>query len=202
MARRSDHSREEIQAMAIQAAIAILSKEGLSGLSTRKVAAAIGYTAGTLYLVFKNLDELILHVNAAALDELHEVMQAQLAPDISPQMQLLALANAYLRFAREHFARWSLMFTHRMPEGRELPQWFHGKVRMLFALVARPLQQVNPNLSQAHYQQATYVLWSSVHGVCELGLSDKLALGGEIQAEELISALVKNYLKGFAQGWE
>jgi AcrR family transcriptional regulator len=201
MARRSDHSREEIQAMAVQAAIAILSKEGLAGLSTRKVAAAIGYTVGTLYLVFKNLDELILHVNAAALDELHELMQAELAVDKSAQAQLLALAHAYLRFAREHFARWSLMFTHRLPEGRGLPQWFHDKVRILFALVARPLQQLNPDLSEEQYQQATYVLWSSVHGVCELGLNDKLTLGGEIQAEELINALVKNYLKGYTQGW-
>lgn len=201
MARRSDHSREEIQGMAIQAAIAILSQEGLQGLSTRKVAAAIGYTVGTLYLVFKNLDELILHVNAAALDELRAVMEAELAKGKPPQAQLQAMAHAYLRFAREHFARWSLLFSHRLSEEVELPGWFHDKVQILFALVAQPLQQINPNLNALEYQQATHVLWSSVHGVCELGLNDKLTLGGEIQAEDLIDALVKNYLKGFTQGW-
>lgn len=201
MARRSDHSREEIQAMAIQAAIAILSKEGVAGLSTRKVAAAIGYTVGTLYLVFKNLDELILYVNAAALDELHAVMQAELTEDKTAQAQLQALAHAYLRFAREHYARWSLMFTHSLPQGWALPPWFHDKVRVLFALVARPLQQLNPDLSEEQYRQATHVLWSSVHGVCELGLNDKLTLGGEIQADDLLDALVKNFLKGFTQGW-
>jgi AcrR family transcriptional regulator len=202
MARRSDHSREEIQGMAIQAAIAILSREGLQGLSTRKVAAAIGYTVGTLYLVFKNLDELILHVNAAALDELRAVMEAALIKDKDPQAQLQAMAHAYLCFAREHFARWSLLFSHRLPEEVELPSWFHDKVRILFALVAKPLQQINPNLNELEYQQATHLLWSSVHGVCELGLNDKLTLGGEIQAEDLIDALVKNYLKGFTQGWD
>ena len=201
MARRSDHSRDEIQSMAIQAAVTILSQEGMQGLSTRKVAAAIGYTVGTLYLVFKNLDELILHVNAAALDELREVMQAELAGDNDPQAQLQAMAHAYLRFARAHFARWSLLFSHRMPEGEALPEWFHTKVRDLFALVAQPLRQINPTLNAHAYQQATHVLWSSVHGVCELGLNDKLALGGEIQAEHLIDVLVKNYLKGFTQGW-
>lgn len=202
MARRSDHSREEIQAMAIQAAKTILNQEGLHGLSTRKVASAIGYTAGTLYLVFKNLDELILHVNAAALDELRELLEAELNRRQQPQVQLLAMAHAYLRFAREHFARWSLLFTHRLPAGVALPDWFDDKVRILFALVARPLQQLNPNLDEVAYQQATHVLWSSVHGVCELGLNDKLTLGGEIQADDLIDALVKNYLKGFTQGWD
>ena len=202
MARRSDHSREEIQAMAVEAAMTILSQEGLQGLSTRKVASAIGYTVGTLYLVFKNLDELILHVNAAALDELRVVIETELAVGDDPQAQLLAMAHAYLQFARQHFARWSLLFTHRLPDGVELPDWFHDKVRVLFALVAKPLQQINPNLSGVAYQQATHVLWSSVHGVCELGLNDKLTLGGEIQAEDLIDALVKNYLKGFTLGWD
>lgn len=202
MARRNDHSREEIQQMAIRAAMGILAEEGLQGLSTRKVAAAIGYTVGTLYLVFKNLDELILYVNAAALDELHEVLQAALDQDHAPRVQLLAMAHAYLRFAREHFARWSLMFTHRLPAGMPLPDWFHDKVRSLFVLVATPLQQLYPNLDTKACQQATHVLWSSVHGVCELGLNDKLTLDGEIRAEELIDALVINYLKGLSQGWD
>jgi len=202
MARRNDHSREEIQAMAVQAAISILSREGLQGLSTRKVASAIGYTVGTLYLVFKNLDELILHVNAAALDELHKTLRTALTRETGPEAQVLAMAHAYLGFASAEYARWSLMFSHRMPTEMGLPDWFHDKVRHLFVLAAEPLQQINPTLSAQAYQQATYVLWSSVHGVCELGLNDKLTLGGEIQAEVLIDALVKNYLKGFTQGWD
>jgi len=202
MARRSDHSREEIQAMAIQAAINILSREGLAGLSARKVATAIGYTAGTLYLVFKNLDELILYVNAAALDELRALLADECREDRSPQTQLQAMAHVYLCFAREHFARWSLLYSHRLPSGMEIPGWFHDKVRSLFELVAIPLRHIQPGLSATAYHQATYTLWSSVHGVCELGLNDKLRLGGDIRAEELLDILINNFLKGFKQGWD
>ena len=53
MARRSDHSREELREMAITAAEQIVVEQGYEGLSARKVAAAIGYTVGTLYLVFR-----------------------------------------------------------------------------------------------------------------------------------------------------
>lgn len=202
MARRSDHSREQIQQMAIGAAIGILSREGIQGLSARKVATAIGYTAGTLYLVFKNLDELILHVNAATLDTLHEVMRAALREGTMPRTQILKMAHAYLHFARKHFARWSLLYNHHLPDEVELPAWFHDKVRMLFTLVAGPLQQLNPSLDEQSYQQATRVLWSSVHGICELGLDDKLSLAGEMQADDLIDALVRNFLNGFIQGWD
>lgn len=202
MARRNDHTREELQGMAVHAAIAILSREGVQGLTTRKVAAAIGYTVGTLYLVFKNLDELILHVNAATLDELYKAMQAASVKHSDPRIQLLAMAQAYLDFARGHFARWSLMFIHHLPADVPLPTWFHDKFRTLLALVAEPLRQINPTLDQQAYQQATHVLWSSVHGVCELGLNDKLSLAGEIRAEDLMHALVQNYLKGFTQAWD
>ena len=42
----------------------IVAEHGHSGLSARKVASAIGYTVGTLYLVFDNLDDLVLQVRA------------------------------------------------------------------------------------------------------------------------------------------
>ena len=63
MGRRSDHSREEIRQMALQAAESIVTEGGYKALSARKVASEIGYTVGTLYLVFENLDELVLYVN-------------------------------------------------------------------------------------------------------------------------------------------
>ena len=75
MARRSEHSKEEIRDMALAAAQDIVKAEGLAGLSARKIAKKIGYTVGTLYLVFKNQDDLILTINARTLDALAAKMQ-------------------------------------------------------------------------------------------------------------------------------
>jgi len=199
MARRNDHTREEIHQMAIQAAISILNAEGISGLSTRKVANQIGYTAGTLYLVFQNLDELIMHVNAATLDELHKILSCEINTTNTPQDIIRQLAIAYLTFAREHYARWSLLFTHQLPAGEAVPGWLDDKVRDLFTLVGMPLKQILPELDHTQCMRAIRVLWSGVHGACDLGLSDKLSLGGEISAEELITELVENYLQGMMQ---
>lgn len=199
MARRNDHSREQIQQMAIQAGIVILNQEGLTGLSTRKVASAIGYTAGTLYLVFKNLDELIMHINAATLDELQKQLSGILHTDKNPQLIIKQLALSYLQFAHTHYARWSLLFTHQLPEGQSVPDWFDNKVRGLFGLVSVPLKKLLPHLDDAQCMRAVRVLWSGVHGACDLGLNDKLTLGGEIRTEELIDSLVENYLKGMRQ---
>jgi len=200
MARRNDHSREQIQQMAIAAATAILNEEGASQLSTRKVAAAIGYTVGTLYLVFRNLDELLLHVNAATLDELRQDILSQADTHAQPQTQIKAMAHAYLNYARANYARWSLLYSHRLPEGTVIPDWFEDKIRQIFFLVEAPLDLIQPGMSQKETVCATRVLWSGVHGVCELALNEKLSLGDEVAPEALIDSLVDNYLSGLQQG--
>ena len=57
MARRSDHSREELYELALEKAGEIAEKEGLRGLTARGVAREIGYTIGTLYNIFEDLDD-------------------------------------------------------------------------------------------------------------------------------------------------
>lgn len=199
MARRSDHSREEIQAMAIEAAIEVLNTEGPGSLSTRKVAKAIGYTVGTLYLVFKNIDELILKVNAATLDDLQSGIVAVSQDQLDPVATLKAMAVAYLHYAQDNFARWSLLFTWRLPEGEPVPEWFDAKVVGVFDKVKEPLQQIRPDADEKAYLQATREIWSGVHGACDLGLNGKLSFGGEFKPDTLIESLVENYLVGFAK---
>ncbi|MFC1797586.1 helix-turn-helix domain-containing protein [Pseudomonadota bacterium] len=48
-------------------------EHGYEGLSARKVAAAIGYTVGTLYLVFENLDDLSQAEHAVLLSVAREL---------------------------------------------------------------------------------------------------------------------------------
>jgi len=199
MARRNDHSREEIQAMAIEAAIRILNEEGPGSLSTRKVAKAIGYTVGTLYLVFKNLDELILQVNATTLDELESAIVAVSEDQPDAVATLKAMALAYLHYAQDNFARWSLLFTHQLSDNTAIPEWFDAKVVAVFEKVQTPLHEIRPDCDAQTYLQAAREIWSGVHGACDLGLKGKLSLGGEFKADLLIESLIENYLVGFAK---
>jgi AcrR family transcriptional regulator len=70
MARRSDHTRDELHRLALDAARRITEREGLRGLRARQIARDIGYTIGTLYNLFEDLDDLILHLNGETLDAL------------------------------------------------------------------------------------------------------------------------------------
>ena len=197
MARRSDHSREELREMAITAAEQIVVEQGYAGLSARKVAAAIGYTVGTLYLVFENLDDLILHINARTLDRLHARMTASQAQCGHASDCLLQLGQVYIQFADEDPHRWAMVFEHRFSEEQVAPAWYLEKVARMFTLVEEGLEPLAGQRTRDEITQATRALWGGVHGICILALTDNLGVTGVDSVQGLTQTLITNYLKGF-----
>jgi AcrR family transcriptional regulator len=61
--------RKRIMKYFIDAAISIMEKEGLEGITIRKVADIAGYNSATLYNYFKNIDHLILYASIRYLSD-------------------------------------------------------------------------------------------------------------------------------------
>lgn len=200
MARRSDHSRDEIREMALTEAEKIVSEQGHKGLSARKVASAIGYTVGTLYLVFDNLDDLILQINGRTLDRLHAQMIQEQTQYQDPHQRLLQLGHTYIRFAHADSHLWELVFEHRIAKGEKMPDWFHDKVKRMFALVEAGLEPLAKQHSAEEICQAACALWGGVHGICILAMSGQLDVAGVDSVQDLTHSLMSNYLKGFEEG--
>src|SRR5947207_9653806 len=119
MARRSDHSRDELHRMALKAAQKIVAKSGLRGLSTRRIASAIGYSPGTLYQLFTDLDDLIVHLNAQSLASLYAACQPVDFAN-GPEVALQTLAERYINFVSANPRVWNVVFEHSLPEGRHV----------------------------------------------------------------------------------
>ena len=186
--------------MALAAAGTIIQEEGYAGLSARKVASAIGHTVGTLYLVFRNLDDLVLQVNGRTLDALHARLVQATEGCRTGAGCALALGMAYLKFATEQPDRWGTVFEHSLPPGEPVPEAYLERVARIFELVEGVLRDVAPGRSQAEIAKAARALWSGVHGVCILGLTNRLDLAESGSLEELVESLITNYLTGFSAG--
>ena len=167
-------------------------------MSARKVATAIGYTVGTLYLVFENLDDLILQINARTLDRLHARMAESQAISGDARDYLLHLGQAYIQFADDDPHRWAMVFEHRLSEGRQVPALVPGKDHAdVCDGRARPGAAGRTALSQQEITQAAAALWGGVHGICILALTDNLGIAGVDSVQELTESLIGNYLEGF-----
>ena len=199
LGRRNDHSKEELRALCISAAQALVAEHGLGGLTARRIAQGIGYSAGSLYVVFANLDDIIVHVNAATLAQLHAQVAPIPATHSDPHAAIHALATSYLEFAQTHTNLWRCIFEHRLPGGVQVPPWFLDRVAQMFKVVAEPIGQVRPDFNEAHLSTAARALWSAVHGVCILGLDDKLDLSHRDAVTEVLGTLVEIYVAGLSE---
>ncbi|MFZ4791018.1 MAG: TetR/AcrR family transcriptional regulator [Candidatus Competibacteraceae bacterium] len=196
MGRRNEHTREELREIALQAAEELVATDGLAGLSTRKVVARIGYTVGSLYMVFRNIDELIVQMNERTLDDLHERLAAAVADRPPPALAIRALAQAYIGFALTETPRWLAIYQHRLPEGETVPDSFSAKVTRMFALVQHELALLCPHRSPDDVSLAARALWSGIHGVCILGFDQKLEFVGGRSIAEVTRSLLDHYLTG------
>jgi AcrR family transcriptional regulator len=192
MARRSDHTREELRNLAIQTGYELIDLKGFSALSARQIAANMGYTVGTLYNVFGTLELLILHIHAQTLDEWHAHLVQGLKRCKSDPLHFLA--RGYIAFARKHYNRWTALFEYHTPDNG-VPDWYAEKLNRLFELVEAALL---PHLENDHVKARhnAKILWASIHGICILSLSGKLDKVGSEKAETLVDSLLETYLRG------
>lgn len=197
MARRSDHNHEEIRDMALAAAEQIIVEQGPSGLTARKVASEIGYTVGTLYLVFENLNDLVMHINARTLDRLNQLMMDGEMQNLAAEDRLMRLGQVYIHFAYSDPHRWALIFEHRPTGDQPTPDWLVEKVMRVFAVVEEALQPLSPHRTESDISQAACTLWSGIHGICMLGITQKLTDVDEDSVQDLARSLMVNYLSGF-----
>ena len=196
MARRSDHSREEIKELALNATEEIVAEAGFQALSARKVASAIGYTVGTIYLVFKNLDDLIMQVNARTLETLFKNVSSHQKKD-TPQENLVQFGRAYYDFAQKNPHLWSLIFEHHVTDGGDINPELGEKIQTLFDLVETEIKSLNLKKDQSQIHAASLALWSGVHGITILSITDKLFMADDVTAHEMIDQLINNFLTGY-----
>jgi AcrR family transcriptional regulator len=195
MGRRSDHSRDEIRDMAIKAATKIITQKGLGKLTARSIATDIGYTVGTLYLAFENLDDLILHINAKTLEEIYTRISRASQDLTDPEQRLSAMSKAYIDFSYQQPRRWSAIFEHSLVDV-PVPDWYQTRVDTLLHLVEKEFQLLAPRKPGNEIKIAARTLWAGIHGISMAGLTSTAAVKSS-DVWQLAQSLITNYLKGF-----
>jgi AcrR family transcriptional regulator len=199
MGRRSSHTPEQLRELILEAAYAIIETHGLAGLSAREIARRIGYSPGTIYNMFSNLDDVVLRIEARILEALDQRLTAELAEHGSDREKVQRLAQAYLAFTHEKPKLWNLLFEHHLPAGTELPDWYQQKLEGLLSRVEQGLAPLMPHVNEAERKRAARVLWAGVHGITSLSTTDKLSIVTTEAAGSLVDDLVSTYLAGLQQ---
>lgn len=199
MGRHRKYTEADLIKMALSSAEKLVERGGLAEFSARKVAADIGCPVSMLYTVFASLDDLILRVNGKTLDDMKTAMEKAANKCKTPEGCIKSLAHAYVGFSQNNTGRWTAVYDHTLPENTPLPEWYASKVESLFALVEEQLRPV-PGLTQQKISKIAKTLWSGVHGICVLAITQKYEAANVASVVPLIDGLISNYLAGLMLG--
>ncbi len=200
MARRSDHTRDELKILVLDKAWQLIDSKGFEGLTARAIASEIGYAPGTIYNLFDSMDDLYLQINARTLDILYDTLSAPVCnnPGKPSQDNMKAMALAYMDFARDYHPYWLMLFNFRLPEDRKVQAWYQEKIDRLFEPLETLLQPMFPEAHERKMKMAARVLWSSVHGLCFLQETGKVSIVSQNDASSDIASnfLIETFLAG------
>lgn len=195
MARRKDHTRPELKEFIRTQAENLIKTKGFDHLTARALAAHIGYSAGTIYNVYPDMEALKEDINFHTLGRLQAVCIQSLegaSPGIS---KLRALANAYITFAQAEPRFWSLIFTGQRHDTKKerLPKEYRARLTELFELIERTIHDHGQvNIDNA--PKMARLLWACLHGVTTLTLDGRLMLVDAEPSNDLINLLFNQFL--------
>lgn len=196
MARRNDHTREELVAITLNQVKLFLNEHPHHELSLRKIATKIGYVPSTLVNVFGSYNLLLLQAVAQTLDELAELAELAVSDSQGATDALHKLAYCYHDFAVDHPHRWQLIFQHTM-NGEELPEWQSTRIDKMTGMLEGLVAMHTNNHSHEQILEASRVLWAGVHGITLLSVDDKFFSSTPMDGRLLIDSLLSNYLSSW-----
>jgi len=165
MARPRDEQGQRI----LEAASELLSKEGASALSVRRIAAAAGCSTMGLYSRFGGKDGVVDELYAEGFERLVAAMRQNPLTD-DPLADLRQGANCYRDTALANATHYMVMFGGAVP-GFVPSDASHDLAHSAFGgLVAKVARCTDSGLLDGEPDQIAELLWGSIHGLVMLEL--------------------------------
>ncbi len=180
----------------IAAARAVVEREGISGLTVRKVAAGAGLSPMAMYRHFADKGALLnalMEDGLAAWDDMARALRAR-----DPMEWLEALSEAFLHFALTQPHRFEAAFFLPAPKARQYPDDFVAGRSPVIAMAILRIDQAKANgqLGNRPAVEIALALSATCQGLCSMYRANRFA--SEKQFKDLYRTAVRHCLDSFS----
>lgn len=201
---RKQREKTERRQAILDAAQRLFLEQGFEKVSMRNIAEAIEYSPATIYLYFKDKNELLFALQSQAFGQLAQAFESVFTVE-HPAERLAAVGHKYLAFAFEHPELFELMFVMTGPmeavaaRGEEHP-WASGR-----AAFNRVVQVMQYGMDAGVFrcpdaETAALMAWSQVHGLATLFLHHRLMIFPEERRAALMTDAMHLFTKTLQSG--
>lgn len=192
MSEKTRARQAALKARLVELAQAQIEDGGLASLKARDLAAGAGCSVGAIYNLFDDLNALVLEINGVTFRALgaHVTKAVQTAGPVSANARLVIMGQAYLGFAAQNTHLWRALFDIQMTTDGPVPAWYMESLGKLFSIIAEPLSDLFPEMTEQDLDLMTRALFSSVHGIVLLGLERRISAVPLPEIEKMIAQVI------------
>jgi len=170
---------------------------GYNGTTIEQIARRAGFSKRTVYLYFKNKDELFLRVVGRGLELLQQRLEAVDVARLAVEQSIAAVLEAYLSFAREHPAYYRMIFQEATAEmlrsvSPEQRRYFRSRERACLGVVAAVIEKAvaERQIVNVDPMQVAVIFWGAAAGILQLSTGVSQTAFTRIPAETSIERAI------------
>jgi AcrR family transcriptional regulator len=184
---RKERQKEELKGKILHAAKELFMQKGFEEVSIRNIAERIEYSPTTIYLYFKDKDDIFCELHREGFALLNQYFRP-LAHVADPYERLKAINRAYITFALENGEFYDLMFIINAPMKsiqKEESDWEEGK--RAFGFLVNTIQECRANgyFQNMQPEVLAFTVWSMVHGIASLEIRNRCPVVENLNQEDL-----------------
>lgn len=187
IAERKEREKKEMRELILATATDLFIQRGYDSVSMRNIAEVMEYSPATIYLYFKDKNELLYALSEEGFRKFFAYFQS-LPPQDDPLQRLQELGHIYVRFALENPVYYDLMFIMRSPmeshhtgESWELGMKSHG---ILTSVVEQCIE--GGYFQNKQPDTVAFMVWSFVHGLVSFKIRERMKMYEDRDHEEFI----------------
>ena len=184
---RKELEKQEMQKLILDMAMKLFLEKGFEHVTIRHIAEKIEYSPATIYLYFKDKDDIIYTLHREGFEQLYKLQQTTLSIR-NPLERLRKQGELYVSFALENPEYYDLMFIMRGPvrKIKEMKEWDIGFRSFEFLR-----QNIKECMEAGVFPErdvdiATFSLWSYGHGIVSLIIRDRFTMFPEDKIRDIV----------------
>ena len=166
---RKARDKENLKSLILQGAKKLFVEKGIEQTTIRNIADEIDYSVGTVYVYFKDKNDILHDLHSGGFTELGGYFR-ELYIIADPMERLRVMGRIYIKFALENPEMYDLMFNLKAPieflDAVNEEEWNEGKAT--FDVLNKTVKQC---IEEKHFkghnlEPLSFMIWSLVHGMC------------------------------------
>jgi AcrR family transcriptional regulator len=174
---RKERDRQDKRERILQSAHQLFLEKGFDEISIRNIAEAIEYSPATIYLYFKDKNEIFFALHGEAFKIFNSFL-GSVVNIKNPFDRLINLGEKYMEFAAAHPKYYDIMFIMNAPMNcdENSENWQEGAKAHCFLESIVEEGKRNGYFKNLDPKILSFTIWSYMHGLCSLALRERMRI--------------------------